>query len=140
MKTLVVEDDFTSRCLMQRLLSPYGICDVAVNGREAVEAYRRSLESGARYDLLCLDIQMPEMDGHAVLREVHALQEKAGLFMFDKTRIVMTTVLDDSEDVLEAFRSQCDAYLLKPIDGDKLVTCLKDLKLIDDDRPRRAAS
>jgi len=140
MKTLVVEDDFTSRCLLQRLLSPYGVCDVAVNGREAVEAYRQSLAVGARYDLLCLDIMMPEMDGLAVLEEVHRMQEKAGIFMFDKTRIVMTTILDDSDDVLDAFRSQCDAYLLKPIDREKLVQCLTELKLIGDDRGHRAAS
>ncbi|MCA1987263.1 MAG: response regulator, partial [Desulfovibrio sp.] len=63
MRVLIVEDDFTSRKLMQTILSPYGDCDVAVNGREAVEAFQNALNSAKPYDLVCMDIMMPEMDG-----------------------------------------------------------------------------
>ena len=46
MKTLIVEDDFTGRLLLQTLLSPYGECHIAVNGREAVDAFRRAMKRG----------------------------------------------------------------------------------------------
>ena len=46
MKTLVVEDDFTSRPVLQTLLSRYVECHIAVNGREAVAAFGATLESG----------------------------------------------------------------------------------------------
>ncbi|MFC1821043.1 hypothetical protein ACFLZG_08180 [Thermodesulfobacteriota bacterium] len=40
MKTLVVKDDFASRLILQKILSPYGETHVAVNGEEAIEAFR----------------------------------------------------------------------------------------------------
>ena len=46
MRTLIVEDDFTSRLLLQSFLSQYGECHIAVNGKEAVEAFRAAQESG----------------------------------------------------------------------------------------------
>ena len=47
MKALIVEDDFTSRLLLQELLKPYGATHIAVNGREAVEAVRIAVERRA---------------------------------------------------------------------------------------------
>ena len=68
MRTLIVEDDFTSRLLLQTYLSRFGECHVAINGVEAVEAFRMSKKNGAGYDLICMDIMMPEMDGQTALR------------------------------------------------------------------------
>lgn len=64
MKSLIVEDDFTGRLLLQKLLAPYGECHIAVNGKEAISAFAMALESGERYDRVCLDIMMEEKDGH----------------------------------------------------------------------------
>ena len=63
MKALVVEDDFTSRLIMQEMLLGYGSVHIAVNGREALDAFMVAFEKGAPYDLICLDIMMPELDG-----------------------------------------------------------------------------
>ena len=63
-KTLIVEDDFACRKALQIFLSEYGNCFIAVNGCEAVEAVRQALDEDQPYDLICLDIMMPEMDGH----------------------------------------------------------------------------
>jgi CheY-like chemotaxis protein len=73
MKTLIVEDDFTSRLLLQEFLKSYGPTHVAVNGREAVDAVRAALEAGERYSLICLDIMMPLVDGHEALRQIRSL-------------------------------------------------------------------
>jgi two-component system chemotaxis response regulator CheY len=54
MKTLIVEDDFTSRVLLQELLKSYGPSHIAVNGKEAIDAVRMSLEKEEPYDLICL--------------------------------------------------------------------------------------
>ena len=78
MRTLIVEDDFTSRLLLQTYLSRYGECHVAINGKEAVEAFRMSKQNGSKYDLICMDIMMPEMDGQTALREIRALEEAGG--------------------------------------------------------------
>ena len=76
MKTLIVDDDFTNRLLLQELLRPHGQSHVAVNGREAVDAVGVALEAKEPYDLICLDIMMPEMDGQEALGKIRALEEK----------------------------------------------------------------
>ena len=68
MRTLVVEDDFTSRILLQTFLSQFGECHIAVNGREAVTAFRADRAKGETYDLICMDIMMPEMDSQAAVK------------------------------------------------------------------------
>jgi two-component system chemotaxis response regulator CheY len=130
MKTLIVEDDFTSRLLLQELLKSYGPFHIAVNGREAVEAARAALESGEPYDLICLDIMMPEMDGQQALKEIRAMEQARGIVLSNWTKIVMTTALGDKANVLEAVEGKCNAFLVKPIRKAKLLEELRRLKLI----------
>jgi two-component system, chemotaxis family, chemotaxis protein CheY len=129
MKVLVAEDDFTSRLLLQRFLSPFGEVHVAVNGAEALEAFRQAKKSGEPYSLVCLDIMMPEMDGQAVLKEIRGLEEADGIDFGQGIKVIMTTALKDRSNVMTAFREQCDAYLSKPIDRARLVGCLKEFGL-----------
>lgn len=130
MKALIVEDDFTSRLLLQGLLQPFGECHVCVNGREAVEAFRTALGEGKRYNLVCMDIMMPEMDGQTALRQIREIENGSGVLPSDGVKVIMTTALDDKKNIMNAFREQCDVYLVKPIDKDKLVENLKSLALI----------
>ena len=130
MKTLIVEDDFTSRLLLQASLTPYGECHIAVNGREAVEAFRAAREQGQRYDLICMDIMMPEMDGQEALKQIRKLEDDADILSGDAVKVVMTTALDDIGNVMAAFKGLCDAYLMKPIEKANLLAKLKSLHLI----------
>ncbi|MFH1076852.1 MAG: response regulator [Pseudomonadota bacterium] len=125
MKTLIVEDDFISRWLLQELLKEYGPSHIAINGKEAIEAVRIALGSDEPYDLICLDIRMPEMDGQSALREIRAMEQAKGIISSNGAKIVMTTVLGDIKNVLTAFKCLCDAYLVKPIDKRKLIETLR---------------
>jgi len=130
MRTLIVEDDFTSRLLLQSFVSHYGECHIAVNGREAVEAFRAAQKSGQTYDLICLDIMMPEMDGHEAIKQIRALEEASGTLSSNGAKIIMTTALDDVHNVVRSFKSLCDAYLFKPIDTAKLLGHIRGMQLI----------
>ena len=130
MKMLIAEDDFTSRLLLLTLLKNYGPLDIAVNGQEAVEAVRIALEAGQPYDLICLDIMMPEMDGQQALKVIRHMEETQGILPSNGTKIVMTTALDDLQNVGIAYHSLCDAYLTKPIHKAKLLEELRKLMLI----------
>ena len=130
MKTLIVEDDFTSRLLLQEILKRYGALHVAVNGREAVEAVRIAMDEGEPYDLVCLDIMMPEMDGHQALKEIRAMEESRSAMACDGAKVFMTSALDRAKDVSRAFHGLCDAYLVKPIEKAKLLEQLQAFKLV----------
>jgi two-component system chemotaxis response regulator CheY len=130
MKALIAEDDFTSRLLLQELLRPYGSVEAVVNGEEAVSAFSASLQVKEPYELVCLDIMMPEMDGQQALTEIRALEARHGRSPARGAKILMTTALRDTTNVMQAFREQCDGYLVKPIDSAKLLGYLKQLKLI----------
>ncbi len=73
MKTLIVDDDFVSRLVLQNVLMAYGEAHIAVNGKEAVEVFTVALRLGSPYDVICLDIMMPEMDGQDVLRSIRRI-------------------------------------------------------------------
>jgi two-component system chemotaxis response regulator CheY len=122
-RTLIVEDDFTSRLLLQVLLARYGECHVAINGREAVEAFRLAQADGRGYDLICMDVTMPEMDGHQAVQEIRRL-EKTVKPLVNRVTIIMTSASNDQEDVGLARQEECDGYLLKPIDAHRLKSLL----------------
>ena len=130
MTALIVEDDFIIRLLLQRMLAPFGECHVAVDGREAVEAFRLALESGQSYDFVSLDIMMPGMNGQEALRLMREMEEAKGIVSVNGSKIVMVTALSDYRSISEAHWHLCDGYLVKPIDRSVLVKTLEDLKLI----------
>ena len=135
MRTLIVEDDFTSRLLLQTYLSRFGECHVAINGVEAVEAFRMSKKNGTGYDLICMDIMMPEMDGQTALREIRAIEEAAGTFSTSGVKIIMVTALDNVKEVVKSFNSLCDAYVFKPVNTAQLLNHLKTMALVPENVP-----
>lgn len=121
MRVLVVEDDFASRRMMQRLLAPYGEVDVVVDGGEAVDAFRIAWEESKPYDVVFMDIMMPRVDGHEALRRIRSAEKEMGIRTLDEVKIVMTTVMEDPKNVIEAYQDGgATAYLVKPIDLEKL--------------------
>jgi len=125
LRALVVEDDLASQLVLRTFLSRYGDCHVAANGREAVEAVRASLDRGQGYDLICMDIMMPEMDGREAVRQVRALESARGIISTYGAKIIMTTAVDDVKEVIRCFRELCDSYLVKPIDLGELLSRMK---------------
>ena len=131
MKTLIIEDDSASQLLLVELLKGYGATHIAVNGKAAVDAVRLALEADEPYNLICLDIMMPEMDGHAALKHIRNLEDDAGIWPTYRAKIVMTsTMLADTQNASSAYRSLCHAYVAKPVDKVKLLKVLRQLVLI----------
>jgi len=131
MKYLIVEDDFAARRLLKRYLSDYGDCDIAVDGHEAVEAFRQAMDEKEPYDLICLDIMMPNMDGREALRAIRQIEHEHGTDGLDGVKVIMTTALGDSENVIGSFREGCEAYIVKPVEKDKLLEEMESLGLIE---------
>ena len=125
-RTLVVDDNFVNRKLLMSILKTTGPCDVAANGREALEAYHGSIRSGQRYDIMLLDVMMPEVDGIQVLQSIREEEKKNNVSADDRLPIIMITAQKDH--FLKTFDLGCDDYFLKPIDADKLIEKINEKK------------
>ena len=96
-------------------LSTVGDIDIAVNGMEAVQAVQMELENHGKYDLICLDIMMPQMDGQQALQEIRRLEELFNVKREQGAKIFMTTAVSEKDRVVKAAVAGCNAYLIKPI-------------------------
>ena len=133
MKVLIAEDDLTSRLLLQNLLAPYCRVYSVANGAQAVEAFRKAHENGQPFELICLDIMMPEMDGQAALKEIRQIEHGAGMSTGEGVKILMVTALADAKNVFGAFKELCDGYLVKPVDRTKLYKYLTEFGFVTED-------
>ncbi|MBR1743956.1 MAG: response regulator [Lachnospiraceae bacterium] len=130
MRTLIAEDDFASRKFMLKFLSKYGECDPTVDGMEAVDAYLMGLEADMPYDLVCLDIMMPKLDGYQALKAIRDIEDERNIPENKRAKIIMTTALNEGANVNRAFDLGCVAYAGKPIDQAKFENVLRKLELI----------
>lgn len=130
MKILLAEDDFVSRKFMAKYLQKYGECDMAVDGEEAVDAFLMALEDGEPYDLVCLDVMMPVLDGYQALKAIRDIEKEKGISQEKSVKIIMTTALNEEKNVMKAFELGCTVYCGKPVDFNKFEMALKKLELI----------
>ncbi|MBN2008625.1 response regulator [candidate division KSB1 bacterium] len=130
MRFLVAEDESTSLRVMQEFLAPYGECDIAENGTQAINMFKQSLQEERVYDLICLDIMMPEINGQQALKQIRAIEKENGMKSGEGVKVIMTTALGDQKNVIEAFyKGGALAYLVKPIKKQKLFTEMRNLGL-----------
>lgn len=130
MKTLIVDDAFMNRRLMQEYLRGFGETHIAINGAEAVEAVKIALDEDKPYDLICLDIMMPVMDGQEALKKIRQMEESKGIWSSQGSKIIMTTAVGDMKSIAQAYGSLCDLYITRPITKGNLISELQKLELI----------
>lgn len=108
MKVLIAEDDYTFRTLITEVLKTAGHIPVPEeNGRLAWE---RLQKDGA--DMAVLDINMPEMDGYALLRNIRKDPKYCAM------PVLMLTIRQFAEDQIAGYETGADDYLIKPFDND----------------------
>jgi two-component system, chemotaxis family, chemotaxis protein CheY len=125
MKALILEDDYVCRLVLQRMLLEYGPVDVAGNGKEALALFLVAHKGNAPYDVVFLDVMVPEMSGHTVLREMRTFEQKTGIDKEHAARITMITALSDKESVVQAIKNGCDSYIVKPLKLQEIRQTLK---------------
>lgn len=131
MRALIVEDDPISGKMLQKILSAYGRCDLAFNGRQALEVFRRSLSAATPYNLICLDIMMPELSGQQTLRRIREEERLACVPAAKAVKVIMTTAVNETKEAAEAlFNGGACAYFVKPIQIDNFIHELKSIQVI----------
>jgi len=119
MPVLVVDDNSTNRRVLNRLLSRWGMKPTAVEGgKAALEALEIAKNTGHAFPLVLLDCQMPEMDGFAVAKRIHANPELA------EATIMMLTSAGHLGDGARCRALGISAYLVKPIRPGELLEAI----------------
>lgn len=131
MKILIAEDDLASRKFLSKFLSNYGEVDIVIDGLEALDAYLISVKENSPYDLICLDIMMPKVDGVKVLKAIRDYELKKGVKPEERVKVIMTTALAEIDYVKQAFEIGCEAYAAKPVDTNKMLEVMKKIGLFD---------
>ena len=127
MKILVVDDELVSRKKMQKIMELAGDCVVAENGEEAVKAFKEAIENGAPFDLISLDIAMPDMSGIEALGLIRNFETEKEIQRENLVKIMMVTSHSDQENVVASLKAGCNNYIVKPFDKDRVFSKLQSL-------------
>lgn len=115
---------------MEKYLSLYAECDLAEDGLDAIKAFIVARIENRPYDLVCLDIMMPLMDGQEALRRIRQLEDKFSVAERNRVKVIMTTSYADREHIMRAAVDKCSGYLVKPIEKALLLNKLKSVGLL----------
>ncbi len=131
MRALIVDDDFYSRSFLEYILHPYASCDVAVNGEDAIMAFKKALEAGEPYTLVFMDLLMPVIDGPRALNEIREIEQDFGVTGDTGCKIIITSVLEDGEDTHNAmYLGGATSFLQKPVDEKSILAELARLGVL----------
>ena len=122
---LVAEDNEINALLMRSLLTRLGHhAVISTHGEEALESWQAARSAGAPYDLVLMDIQMPQLDGIETTKRIRSLEAgQPGR----QTPILALTANTLVEDRYACFEAGMDGFLIKPLDRDKLAEALAGL-------------
>lgn len=130
MRVLVVEDDPSIRDMLEKFLAPVARCDLAEDGYAGIIAVEQALDRGEPYDLVCLDLVMPNMDGWEALRRIRALEQVRGL-TDSRVRVLILTARDSSQNMRRFLASSTsEGFLLKPFRKSELFEAIGALGLV----------
>ena len=122
---LVAEDNEINALLMRSLLGRLGHhAVITTNGEQALESWQAARSAGAPYDLVLMDIQMPQLDGIETTRRIREFEAgQPGR----ATPVLALTANTLVEDRYACFEAGMDGFLIKPLDRDKLADALAGL-------------
>jgi two-component system chemotaxis response regulator CheY len=127
-RILVVDDDPTMLELLETILAPLGTVEVATDGIDGIARFRSACECRRPFDLVCLDLRMPGMDGHRTLSALRRMERShLGAVSRAGAQILMLTAVSDRTSVQRAVSAGCDGYLVKPFSADEVMRKLQEL-------------
>ncbi len=130
MRILVVDDDFVCRKKMEVIMLNFGACDIARNGEEALNVFKNAFSSSSPFDVIALDISMPDIDGFKVLSEIRAIENDMNIEANDRVKVIMVTAKADKETVMTSIGSGCDDYVIKPVNWKVMFNKLVKLRVL----------
>lgn len=132
LKTLIVDDHPASILLLQEMLADHCECFAATNGPQGIALFEKAVHHGKPFDIVLLDIEMPDMSGIDVLKALRSMEVELrkkdllfGSVAFENrkyTRIIMQTASDNPQDLFDSYlKGKCNGYINKPFHKTELL-------------------
>jgi HD-like signal output (HDOD) protein/DNA-binding NarL/FixJ family response regulator len=118
MKTLIMDDKLASRNLMEQIMAGYGECETVESGNAAIEAFQTACENRDFFDLITLDISLPDIDGLEVLFQIREMEKNKKVPVRKRAVIIMVSGSADKDTIIKAIQTGCNEYIVKPFDRD----------------------
>jgi len=127
MRLLIVDDNHKNIKLLMAILADLGECEFVDGGKNAISAFNKAWEDWRPFNLILLDISMPDMDGQQVLSLIREIAAEKKVSAQHRVRIIMVTALSEKKVVLDCLRKGCDDFIAKPADKQLLLEKIKNL-------------
>ena len=131
MRILIVDDVELNRKVMAAYLKYFGDLDFAENGIQAIQKFNRALEQKRPFDLVSLDIMMPEMDGAKTVQAIRKIESSRDISEEAKVKVVIVTSNPSRNNVMKTYK-YCQGYVIKPITPDTLFAKLEEIGITTD--------
>ena len=133
LRTLIVEDVHFLALVLQKIIEPFGEVDFAPDGKKAIDLFSEAFIKKNPYNLICLDLLLPEIDGFEVLHHIRHFEDSINVSKNERVKIIIVSALNDKDTVTKVRKAGCDGYIAKPFRKDKILEELQFLHLIPKD-------
>jgi two-component system chemotaxis response regulator CheY len=127
MRVLIVDDELVGRTKMLKIMERFGECESLENGSEAITAFTNAWENWRPFNLITLDVVMPEMDGTEVAVRIREIERAKNVSEENQAKILMVTGHSDKDTVITSIQAGCDDYIVKPFTKEVLIKKLRKL-------------
>ncbi len=115
---------------MRAIMAPFGVVEDVPTGGEGLARYHDALVAEQPFQLVCLDLGLPDASGLEILKAMRVLEASVGLLAGQGAKVLVITAESDKSVAMKAFRSQADGYLVKPVRRADIIARLADLGLL----------
>ncbi len=114
MKIMIVDDEPVSRKIMARTLGPIGKCTITDSGKKAIVLFEKAVKKQKPFDLIILDISMPDISGIKVLNQIRTREKNLKIPKPERAKIIMVTASMRKSVIQKCIRLGCSSYIAKP--------------------------
>lgn len=121
MRFLIVDDDPKNVKLLAAILKNLGECETVDGGKGAIEAFEKAWNDWQPFNLIFLDVMMPEIDGEKVLANIREIEQNRNVHIHHRVKIIMVTAHSDEALIKRCVQSGCNDYIVKPFKKDTAI-------------------
>jgi two-component system chemotaxis response regulator CheY len=124
MRVLTIEDDPTAQMVLKNILCKFADVTESANGEEGLQTFCAALKDGNGFDLVCLDIGLPDVQGNDLLRMLRKTEAENPA---KPSVVLVMTASHEIQIVQKMITLGADGYFVKPVNRVKLVVRLREL-------------